>query len=126
MRSLRGALQNNTELLWRLFLAAVAGGLVWLWIDDAKGVLIFGSMPAGMALGYEFARRQSTFRHRLHSIGVWTIGIGAALFVCLSALAVGLTDQPPADRSIVWYLLATPTIFVVFFGVSVRGEARKL
>lgn len=104
----------------------VAGGLVWLWIDDLKGVLIFGSMPLGMALGYEFAHGQTRFRHRLHSIGVWAIGIGAGLFICLSALAVGLGEQPPAGRSIVWYLLATPAILMAFFGVSLRSEARKL
>lgn len=126
LRAVWRALQSDKESRWRLFAVPVLAVLAWVWwLVTIEGALLLGSVVAGGALGYAFAHGQTKFRQRLSSIGFWAFGAGAGLFILGYALRAA-SDGELLGKTVGGALLFALIIFLLCFGVTLRGEAKRL
>lgn len=126
MRAVWRALQNETDLRWRLFVAPVVAVFAWLlWFDPLEGVVFFGALVVGRVLSYVFAHGQTRFRHRLLSIGFWTFGVGAGLFI-IGFASRAFSEGQMLGKTVGGALFLTAIISLMVFGATLRGEAKRL
>lgn len=127
-RSVFGVPQNRMEfalgMLSRLFIALPFAALGWWWLSDLTTALFILAMGTGAALGYAFAHGEPRFRRGLHSINAWAYAIGVILLIC------GLVGVAPAETTLVaeviGIVLVQLGVVLLFFGGTLRVEARKL
>lgn len=84
-----------------------------------------GSIMAGGALGYAFAHGQTRFQQRLSSIGFWSFGAGAVLFICGFALRA-FSEGQLLGKTVGGAVFLTAIVLLLVFGATLRGEAKRL
>lgn len=140
LRSVYKVPQNRAEfatgMLFRLLLPLPIAALFWVmsgdspWSADPEfarfAPLIIG-FGVGGTLGYAFAHGQRRSQQGLSAIGAWALGIGFVLLICWGILGAVFGGRLDGFSEIVVVVLV-PALFgaLVFFGIALQSEARKL